>query len=372
MKLLKYLFIFIVLLGIGAYFAANYILDGLSREAITLARVQAVTFGVQLDKADYDRLWISSARSLTWNNLNIQFRIDGESAAFNRPEERLAMERARAKLPLERVAFEIMADDITVSITDISSGLAMLTVRDFSILPISNTLQNLETSGRDIAGKFQTGSVEGRLFETAVSIDVQDPVQSSKRMAQEFIDLARTGSTDAYIKFDGTAKMSIRGSMVEADVRTEDVGDKTVVVVDKQDIADISRLFDDKLTPPEIDIIAENPAKAPLLFTIKDYAEKTAREAFARDSTIPQDPYRHVLWSYLLTKEFGPDFAKTVTDAHEEGPTGNTRMERRQDYNNNAVGRRYVDEGVRESDILQRVRTDPKVMREWNRGSRRR
>ncbi|WP_238314615.1 DUF6973 domain-containing protein, partial [Methylobacterium crusticola] len=79
---------------------------------------------------------------------------------------------------------------------------------------------------------------------------------------------------------------------------------------------------------------------------IKDYAETTAHNAHAKDRTIPEDAYRHVLWSYLLTKEFGPAFASRVTDAHEQGPTGNTPKERKQDYHNNAVGRRYAREGI--------------------------
>ncbi|MBT5876446.1 MAG: hypothetical protein HOH43_23685 [Candidatus Latescibacteria bacterium] len=364
MKLLKYLFILAILVLAGGYFAANYILDSLTQEAITLARIQAANFGVRIDRAEYESLWISSPTSMTWNNLNVRFRIDGESAALTRPEERQAMDRARAALPLERVAFEIKAQDITAGITNISAGTAILTATNFSISPVSSSMA-------DMAGNLGSGSVVGRLFETEMRVDMQDPVQSSKQMAQRFLDLARTGSTDAYIRFDGTATMPVRGSMVEANIHTEEQAGRTVVVVNREDIARISQLFDDKLTEPEIDIIAENPAKAPLLFSIKDRAETTARSAYAGDSSVPQDPYRHVLWSYLLTREFGPEFAKKVTDSHESGPTGNSRMERQQDYNNNEVGRRYAEQGVQESEILQLVRTDPTVMRQWNRGSRR-
>ena len=83
-----------------------------------------------------------------------------------------------------------------------------------------------------------------------------------------------------------------------------------------------------------------------------------------RDGSVPEDAYRHVLWSYLLTQEFDAEFAEKVTDAHEIGSTTNTEAEHRMDYNNNAVGRRYAAEGVAEPEVLSRVRRDPAVIRQ--------
>jgi hypothetical protein len=40
-----------------------------------------------------------------------------------------------------------------------------------------------------------------------------------------------------------------------------------------------------------------------------------------------------------------------------------TGSDTKQDYQNNTVGRRYAAEGVPESQIPHRVRTDPRVMR---------
>ncbi len=78
---------------------------------------------------------------------------------------------------------------------------------------------------------------------------------------------------------------------------------------------------------------------------------------------MPEDAYRHVLWSFLLTRTYGPEFARRVTDAHEIGDTGNTEADHRMDYNNNDIGRRYAAEGVQEAELLGRVRTDGRVVR---------
>ena len=101
---------------------------------------------------------------------------------------------------------------------------------------------------------------------------------------------------------------------------------------------------------------------APLIMSITSEARRTARESHARDRSIPEDAYRHVLWSYLLTRAFDEPFAQQVTDAHEILPT-NTAAERRMDYINNLIGREYARRGVTQNQILYLVHNDPQVVR---------
>jgi len=96
----------------------------------------------------------------------------------------------------------------------------------------------------------------------------------------------------------------------------------------------------------------------------KNYAERTALNAFIDNVNVPEDAYRHVLWSYLLTNEYGVDFAKEITDAHEIGLTDNTEADHEMDYNNNEVGRKYAGESLTESVLLTMVMTDPAVIRQ--------
>jgi hypothetical protein len=51
-----------------------------------------------------------------------------------------------------------------------------------------------------------------------------------------------------------------------------------------------------------------------------------------------------------------------VTDAHETAP-GNSPAERKMDYVNNEVGRRYAAEGVTPETILKRLMNDPAVIK---------
>ncbi len=349
MRFIRNLFVLLTLLLVAGYFAANYALDRGSQKALAIAKQRANVAGIQLDVFDYDSVRISSLRSVTWYNTSVRFRWADERYLEN------------------EIEFNVAAAELQVSLVDLASRVVQISIMDFDAAPTSQAVQELIETDSSIAKGFRSGSVRGRFFEVTTSVDPKNPFKSVKSLTKDLFEIAKKGSTPADINFHGKVKGRVRDFEVEAKVLSKKRGDETYFVLDQKDVALISEKFDDKLTAAEIKIIANNPFKAPLLFTIKDYAETRASEAHANDQTVPQDPYRHVLWSYLLTKEFGPEFAEKITDAHEEGPTGNSALERKQDYNNNAVGRRYATGSVREDEILQRVRTDPQVIREWNR-----
>jgi hypothetical protein len=110
-----------------------------------------------------------------------------------------------------------------------------------------------------------------------------------------------------------------------------------------------------------------------MLLRIRDRAEMAAQRAALQDPNFPEDAYRHTLWSYLLTKMYGEKFAKEVTDAHEAfadeeeiEKMGRLSFEYAsyQDLINNGVGRQYAAMGYPESAILERVLTDPAIIRD--------
>ena len=139
--------------------------------------------------------------------------------------------------------------------------------------------------------------------------------------------------------------------------------------VDKEVIRAIAREMyelgemESELTEAEIELLSRYPEEMVRLAQIADYARTRAGEAHREDPDVPEDAYRHVLWSCLLTKEYGEKFAEEVTDAHETGDTGDTQAEHEMDYANNAAGRRYALMGYDENDILERVIQDHKAIK---------
>lgn len=349
MRFIRNLLLLITLILVVGYFGANFALDKASQEMLALAKQRAKAAGIELDVFEYDSVRISSLQSVSWYNASTRFRWADKRYLEN------------------EIEFNVAAAELKVRLVDFSSKIIQLSAIDFNAAPTSQAVQELIATDSRIAKGFRSGSVKGRIFEVTTNVNPKHPLRSVESLTRDLLDVAKKGSTAANLNFQGKVRGRIRGSDVEANILSKKRDNKTYFVLDRKDVALISEKFDDKLTSAEIAIIANNPAKAPLLFTIKDYAETKSSDAHDKDNSVPEDPYRHVLWSYLLTKEFGPEFAKKITDAHEEGPTGNSAQERKQDYNNNAVGRSYAARGIQENEILERVRTDPKVMREWNR-----
>ena len=136
------------------------------------------------------------------------------------------------------------------------------------------------------------------------------------------------------------------------------------LILSEPDLHAVSDEFDEPLTEAEVKLLADNPLRAGQLLRIKNDAETTAENAKTADASVPQDAYRHVLWSFLLTNKYDAAFAKRVTDSHEEGDTGNSPAEREMDYNNNQVGRQYAELKVRRAEILGKIKSDPMAVLE--------
>jgi len=158
------------------------------------------------------------------------------------------------------------------------------------------------------------------------------------------------------------------------DVWVEREGDEYRLVTDElimKKIGSYMRGF--RPTPGDIKLLARNPIKAPQLLMIRDKATAVSKAAHLKDKRVPKDAYRHVLWAYLLTREYGAAFARQAGIAHEsaadsqEEETGKSEMRKAyiyQDLNNDAVGQRYALTGYPEDSILERLLTDTAVIRD--------
>jgi len=132
-----------------------------------------------------------------------------------------------------------------------------------------------------------------------------------------------------------------------------------------EDLRELLSGDSDKYSYPELVLVARYPMRAPVLLEIKRYVRRKSDEAKAQNSRVPKDAYRHILWSYLLTKKFNSVFAEQVTNAHEAGVEGTIKArDSFEDYHNNELGRKYAIEKVAEEQLLKKVMTDPLVLRD--------
>lgn len=211
-----------------------------------------------------------------------------------------------------------------------------------------------------------TSLSDGRL-SLPVSLKLWPPGEikpQAKKLAHDLKELLHSGSTTVPVSFSGTSSFSVSNEIVTTRLSMQKVNNSYRLTMDRESLRVISWIMAEKLTDPEVDFLSLNPIKAPRLLHIRNDAQESARRAHEEHAVIPEDAYRHVLWSYLLTQTYGEAFAQVVTDAHEQGKTDNSEAEHRMDYTNNAVGRKYAAQHYQRHELIDRLLNDPNVIRE--------
>ena len=192
-------------------------------------------------------------------------------------------------------------------------------------------------------------------------LPVRDPRQAANAIREKLQALFSENYAIGEVEFSGEVILDIEGVTQVAKLYTEREGETFKLRFREDDIRAIAQAKGMDLVPEQIEIVSLYPLRAPVILALTDQARALAIQ-HARDDVWLQDALRHVIWSFLLTRTFGPVFATTVTDAQELRP-GNTPDERTMDFHNNAIGRRFVSENVPLADLPRRVRSDPDVIR---------
>ena len=343
----KYLWVSLiaVLLFFGGLFlASGTLLEKGSRKALDYLVGRGASYGFELIRPDFRNVEALTAGAVAWNDVS-------------------------ARLKLRNTSLFSSAQEVSLT-----SGRIVLSLESFWDRTFLMTVEGMNLAFNNMYGKSQSekdqpawGRVEGRSLTLFFQLDFLKPWEISSQMSwifENIVDLLNEGRCSLALSFSGVSTFSVRGKPFTAEFRTELEEWETIIIMDEADVRVISQEFDllRPLTLAEVKLLSRNPIRVPRLIKIKQYAREVSTGEHEKDPAVPEDAYRHVLWSYLLTREYGTDFAKKVTDAHEEGRIGNTRDERLMDINNNRVGRDYAKTGYPESSILALLMYDPEVI----------
>ncbi|HXV27520.1 MAG TPA: hypothetical protein VD913_01000 [bacterium] len=209
--------------------------------------------------------------------------------------------------------------------------------------------------------------VAGNYLTMQIPLDVTSLSGMNEQIYEILADVAGLfdeGYSRLLTHFEGSSTFSLNGRVYTPSIGMAREDGVSYLLMDRETLKMISGHLEEKLTVSETNLLSRNPVRVPRLLRIRNYAQKTSQEAHQKNPRVSEDAYRHVLWSYLLTKEFGAEFAQEVTDAHEIGDVeGEKAADHKMDYNNNAVGRLYALADYSEASILDRVLTDPEVIR---------
>ncbi len=188
------------------------------------------------------------------------------------------------------------------------------------------------------------------------------------RLFNEVYRILEDGKTYVPIKLSGWIRFRIFGKEEKVRIWLVKEGEEYRLVMNPGDLKRISGSYIEKVSNLEIKVLARYPLWASKALRITDKAREISQEVFRMDKDVPEDAFRHVWWSYHLTKAFGPEFSKELTDAHELGEPTNAEVDRTEadhamDYRNNQIGSGYALRGYPEGSLLERTMTDPDVIR---------
>lgn len=353
-KIFYFLLVFLALTG-GLYFWSDSLLEIGSRKALDYLVSKAPEYGFELSRPEFRNAEIMSVRSVAWDDLSIDLKLKTNPIFTLARDVKLASWRT------------------VLGIESFWDRTFLLTAEGIDIAFIKRS--GLHSSENEQPAPAQD-RMEGGYLKIPFRLDFLRPWKISSQISwilENIEDLLNNGRCALPVTFIGSVTFSIQDKPFTARVRTQFDDGESVIFMNKADIEIISRGYDlqEPLTQAEIEILSQNPMRAPRLIRVKRNARAVSSGAREKDSSVPEDAYRHVLWSYLLVMEYGEEFAERVTDAHEQGRTGNTQEEKLMDINNNRVGRGYAKAGYPVSSILERLVADPDVILSPDQVSRR-
>ena len=207
--------------------------------------------------------------------------------------------------------------------------------------------------------------MENGCVKSRIPLYLKHPEESANEILTEIKTLFNENKTPLDLDIQVDVLLVIDEKEVKVSLYTEHKDGITYIKFNDKDILEASKRFDLDLAEKEAEIISNYPSKVPTMIKITRDAKRLSEFEKGKDQSFPEDAYRHIYWSYHLARELGADLAKEITDAHETVP-GNTPQERKMDYHNNDVGRKYACTNMSEEEIKNIVENSNEVIRSPN------
>ena len=323
----------IILLALTVYLAGNYWLNAQAEIYAPKLQASLEAYGIEFENFDYNKLSIRSFNAIVVHDIEASFLL-------NRP-----------LYGRENININLDVDKLIVRNIDLSEKTVRITLDDFDIEVIS-------IQGQKVDSILLTNAT----FEHETPIDMATPDIALKALLEQ-LGFLLNGQGATGVTLSGTTVMVISNKMLALDVETVTMNSQVYLSFDPDDVTAAAEVFGFKLGPEEAEVIARHPNQVPAMIEITRDAKDKSRALGRNDKDFPEDAYRHVYWSYHLSRALGPELAKEITDAHET-VTGNTSAERAMDFHNNEVARTIAGRKLSDNQLIQFVLTSDQVIRQ--------
>jgi hypothetical protein len=344
-KLFLALLLLALLLAAGAYLAGGWLLGVGTRAALPRLVSTVERTGLRLARCEFTGAAVRPLAHLRWDNWRIDL-VPSATTTNPTPDA----------LPVQVTALHLRFTDWSPLTADLAvEGIHL----DSAFTPPASA--DLPFAGDEYGvaiERIDDGFLS--LSDLTVATDLRPTLAA---LVADLQSLAREGRTARNLSLGARLHFKLKNRPLAVRLETIRRDGATWLRFNPSDIAELSRRYVRPLTPNEQQILCDHPQRALLLLRIKEYAERVSLRLSHTERAYGEDFTRHVLWSYWLTRTFGADFAQQVTDAHEIGATDNTEADHRQDFANNTIGRTYALTKKSEGQVLQLIKTDPKIVR---------
>ena len=301
----------------AGYFGANYVLKRLTAKAVVQLKPKLKEKGIVIEHFSYSKVRLNSFNSCAIMGIDLDFRLN------------------KKMYGKDSYVAQFDAKSVTVRFADFNNPSFFFTFKDFSIY--------VEPDERKV--KKTIGKLENGFLKSRIPLYLKDPEASAREIFAEVKTLFDESRSTINLDIQADVLLEIDDKEIEVGMFTERKDDTTYLRFDANDIWKAAEIFELELGEKEAEIISKYPGKVPALIKITRDAKKFSHVEKSKNKQFPEDAFRHIYWSYNLTRELGPKLAKEITDAHETVP-GNTPQEREMDYNNNAVGQKYASKSM--------------------------
>jgi hypothetical protein len=325
------LLLFILL---AAYLGTNYFLKNMATRVVEELKPRLEEKGVIIASFDYENVRLTSYNAITITGIDLDFYLN------------------RAMYGKEAFRAEFDARSIRIRFANFSDPSFFFTLNDFSVF-IQPTDQNAHKP---------FGRLENAHLKSRIPVYLESPEASARKIIEAVKSLFKTNSTVLDLDLRATVRLGMDDKEVEAGLFTERSGDSTSLKFNHMDILNAAQQFELDLTEKEAEIIAKYPNKVPAMIKITRDAKRYSELEKNKNASFPEDAYRHIYWSYHLTRALGADLARQITDAHETAP-GNTKHERLMDYHNNEIGRRLGQNNLIKDDLKRLVMESDEIVK---------
>jgi len=245
------------------------------------------------------------------------------------------------------------AKSVAVRFADFNNPSFFFTLKNFSLY-----IEPDENSPKKPFGKLKNGYLKSR-----IPLYLKNPEESAREILSEIKNLFNENKTPIDFEIDVDVLLGIDDKEVKVGLFTQRNDSFTYLKFDDDDILQAAVDYDLDLAEKEAEIISNYPSKVPSMIKITRDAKRLSEIEKNNDYSFPEDAFRHIYWSYRLSREFGPELAKEITDAHETIP-GNTKKERQMDYHNNEIGRNLAHRKMSLEEIKNQVLSSAKIIRQ--------